>query len=84
MAEVRAEKSDLPMAYRLVFDDLEKRIQTDRSRETLNVAASAMLALATPRVSPIMLELLVIPAYEKENKPEIVRALREEAARWQR
>jgi hypothetical protein len=44
------------------------------------VTASALLALATPRLSPTALEFLVIPAYEKDNKPEIVRALREEAA----
>jgi hypothetical protein len=80
MRAARAQKPDLPAAYRLVFDDLEKRVQTDRSRATLNVAASALLALATPRLSPTALEFLVIPAYEKDNKPEIVRALREEAA----
>jgi hypothetical protein len=80
MKAARAQKPDLPMAYRLVFDDLEKRVLTDRSRATLNVAASALLALATPRLSPTALEFLVIPAYEKDNKPEIVRALREEAA----
>jgi hypothetical protein len=80
MRAARAQKPDLPAAYRLVFDDLEKRIQTDRSRATLNVAASALLALATPRLSPTALEFLVIPAYEKDNKPEIVQALREEVA----
>jgi hypothetical protein len=80
MKAARAQQPDLPAAYRLVFDDLEKRIQADRSRATLNVAASALLALATPRLSSTALEFLVIPAYEKDNKPEIVQALREEAA----
>jgi len=84
MGQVRQEKSDLPPAYRLVFTDLEQRIQTDRSRATLNIAASAMLALATPRFSPTLLELFVIPAYQKANKPEIAKALLEEAARWER
>jgi hypothetical protein len=82
--DVRAERPDLPLGYKLVFDDLEQRIQTDQSRATLNVAASAMIALATPRFSAPMLELFVIPAYQKANKPEIVRALSEEAARWAR
>ena len=67
-----------------VFDDMEKRIQTDRSRATLNVATSALLALATPRLSSFLLEYIVIPAYEKDNKPEIVRALTEESRRSQR
>jgi hypothetical protein len=84
MQEAIAEKPDLPMAYRMVFDDMEKRIQTDRSRQTLNVAASALLALATPRLSSFLLDFVVIPAYEKDNKPEIAGALREEARRVQR
>src|SRR5205085_10897479 len=82
--EVRAEKPDLPMAYRLVLDDLERRLQTDHSRNTLNVATSAFLALATPRLSSFLLEFVVIPAYEKDNKPEIVRALNEELQRSER
>jgi Zn-dependent M28 family amino/carboxypeptidase len=84
MQQARNEKSDLAMGYRLVFDDLERRIQTDRSRSTLNVAASTLLALATPRLSSFLLDFVVIPAYEKDNKPEIVRALREESSRSQR
>jgi hypothetical protein len=43
-----------------------------------------MLALATPRFSPALLEFYVVPAYQKANKPEIARALQEEAARWER
>ncbi len=81
MEEARAEKPDLPMAYRMVFDDMEQRVKTDRSRATLNVAASALLALATPRLSSFLLEYIVIPAYEKDNKPEIARALTEEVRR---
>jgi hypothetical protein len=84
MQRVRSEKPDLPMAYQMVFADLEQRLVTDRSRATLNVAASALLALATPRLSPILLELVVIPAYTKDNKLEIARALTEEARRPQR
>jgi hypothetical protein len=84
IGEIRRERKDLPRAYQLVFADLDQRIRTDRSRATLNVAASALLALATPRLSSFMLEFLVAPAYQKEGKSEIVQALREEAARWQR
>jgi Peptidase family M28 len=81
---VKQERPDLPRAYQLVFADLEQRIRTDRSRATMNVAASALLALATPRLSPVMLEYIVVPAYQKDNKPEIAAALEEEAARWNR
>ena len=79
--QVRNEKPDLPMAYRMAFDDLEKRIPTDHSRSTLNVAASTLLALATPRLSSFLLDFVVIPAYEKDNKPEIARALTAESRR---
>jgi hypothetical protein len=68
----------------MVFADLEKRIQTDQSRSTMNIAASALLALATPRLSSFMLEFIVAPAYQRDNKPEIAKALLEEAARWDR
>ena len=79
---VRAEKKDLPRAYVLVFDDMEKRIATDHSRETLSVAASALLALATPRFSPFMLDYVIEPFYEKQSMPQIVAAVKEESARW--
>jgi hypothetical protein len=78
---VRVERPDLPAGYRLAFADLEQRIKTDRSRETMNVAASTLLALATPRLSSFMLEFIVAPAYMKDNKPEIAKALLEEAAK---
>jgi hypothetical protein len=84
IAQVKQERPDLPRAYQLVFADMEQRIRKDPSRETLNVAASALLALATPRLSPFVLQLLVAPAYLKHNKPEIAQAVLEEAARWQR
>jgi hypothetical protein len=84
LTQVRQEKPDLPQAYRLVFADLEKRIQTDHSRATMNVASTALLALATPRLSSFLLEFIVAPAYQKDNKPEIARALLEEAARRER
>ena len=79
---VKTEKKDLPRAYQLVFDDLEKRIVSDKSRETLRVAASALLALATPRFSPFMLDFVVAPFYDDLKKPDIVAAVKEESARW--
>jgi hypothetical protein len=79
---IRAEKKDLAPAYQMVFDDMEKRIRTTKSREPLMVAASAMLGLATPRLSPFMLDLIVAPYYEKDKKPEVVKALVQESARW--
>ena len=84
MQQVRQERPNLPEAYRMVFADLEERIKTDQSRPTLNIAASTLLALATPRLSSFMLDFIVAPAYEKDNKPEIARALPEEAARSNR
>jgi hypothetical protein len=84
MNAVKVEKPDLPAAYRMVFDDLLVRVRTDRSRSTLNVAASAMLALATPDLSPFLLELVVAPAYEKAGKREIARAVAEEARKPRR
>ena len=84
IADVRLEKPDLPAAYRMVFADLEKRIQTDQSRSTMNIASTALLALATPKLSPFLLEFIVAPAYQRDKKPEIAKALLEEAARWDR
>jgi hypothetical protein len=84
MGDIKRERPDLPKAYQLVFADMEQRIRTDRSRATLNVAASALLALATPRASPFLLQFIVAPAYQKDNKPEIAQAVMEEAARWTR
>ena len=78
---VKLERPDLPAGYRLALADLEQRIRTDHSRATMNVAASTLLALATPRLSSFLLEFIVAPAYLKENKPEIAKALMEEAAR---
>jgi hypothetical protein len=84
IGQVRQEKPDLPKAYQLVLADLEQRIKTDRSRATLNVGASALLAVATPRMSSFLVEFILAPAYQKDNKPDIVRALLEEAARSER
>jgi hypothetical protein len=81
---VQAEKKDLPRAYALVFDDMQQRIKPGTSRETLRVAASALLASATPRLSPFMLDFLISPFYEAQGKPEVAAAVKEESARWNR
>jgi hypothetical protein len=84
LESARTEKKDLAQAYRLVIEDMQMRLPADRSRETSIVAASALLGLATPRLSPFMLDLIVAPFYARLKKPEIVRALEQESARWQR
>jgi hypothetical protein len=83
MTTVQKERTDLPRVYALVFSDLQERVKTDRSRETLQVAAAALISLATPRFSGFTLGFILEPFYEKANKPEIVEAIREEAKRWQ-
>ena len=75
------ERPEMPMAYKLMFSDLKQRVTSNASRETLRVAASALLALATPQFSSFMLNLVLEPFYAASNKPEIVEAIREEARR---
>jgi hypothetical protein len=70
------------MAYRLMFADLKTRLTADDSRETLRVATSALLAVATPSLSRFMLALILAPYFEGLGKPEIAAAAYEEASRW--
>jgi hypothetical protein len=81
--EIETERTDLPRAYALMFADLKSRVSAGPSRDTLRVAASALLALATPRLSGFLLNLILEPFYENLNKPEIAAAIREEASHWQ-
>src|SRR4030095_3562681 len=37
--QIKLERPDLPMAYRLAFDDLEERLRTDHSPAPLTLAA---------------------------------------------
>ena len=83
MSNVERERPDLPPVYRLIFDDLKIRVQTDQSRETLRVAASALLGVATPQLSSFLLTLILEPFYAPVNKPEIISAIQEEARRRQ-
>jgi len=79
---VEKERKDLPQAYRLMFDDLRERIKSDKSRETPQMAATAMLALATPKLSYFMLAFYLGPFYEAQNKRNIAAAVYEEAIKW--
>ena len=79
---VQKERTDLPQAYRLMFEDFQSRLQADDSREIRRTATSALLALATPRFSPFMLSLMIAPLYEREGNREIAIAIYEEAVKW--
>jgi len=76
------ERKDLSPAYSLMFADLRSRIRTDKSRETPQLAATALLAYATPRLSAYMLSFLLGPFYEAEGKKDIAIAIYEEAIKW--
>jgi hypothetical protein len=82
IALVEKEKKDLPEAYRLMFDDLRQRIRTDKSRETPQMAATAMLALATPKLSYYPLAFYLGPFYESLNNRKIAAAVYEEALKY--
>jgi hypothetical protein len=83
LENVRQERSDLPAAYKLMFDDLQPRIKAGAPRETFQVAASAVLALATPRFSSFLLDFALAPYYAQAKKPEITSAILEESRKWE-
>ena len=64
-----------------MFDDLRERIKTDKSRDTPQMAATAMLALATPKLSYYPLAFYLGPFYESQNLRNIAAAIYEEAAK---
>jgi len=80
--QVERERKDLPAAYRLMFADLRTRLKTDTTREAPQMAATALLALATPRLSAMMLTFFLGPFYEGEKKTEIAIAIYEEAIKY--
>src|SRR5262249_29254640 len=49
VSAIEKERKDLPEAYRLMLSDLRSRFKDDKSREVPQMAATAMLALATPQ-----------------------------------
>src|SRR3989441_10152132 len=79
---VEKERSDIPQAYRLMFDDFRARLKSDSSREVRRIATSVLLALATPRLSSFMLSFFIGPYYEHENRRDLAVAAYEEALKW--
>ena len=79
---IESTRNDLSHVYKLLFEDLRKRLAIDSSRENLRLATSVLLACATPRVSSFSLGYLIGPLYEAEGKPQIAVAVYEEALRW--
>jgi hypothetical protein len=78
---VEKERADVPQAYRLMFADFRARLKSDNTRELRRLATTALLALATPRFSGLMVSYYLGPYYERENNPEIAIALYQEALR---
>jgi hypothetical protein len=78
---VEKERPDLPQAYRLMFADFRAHLKTDETREVRRLATTALLALATPRLSGFMVGFYLGPYYERENRPDIAAAVYEEALR---
>jgi hypothetical protein len=76
---VEKERKDLPQGYRMMFADFKARLKSDDTRELRRIATSALLALATPRLSGFMVSFFLGPYYERENRPEIAAAVYEEA-----
>jgi len=79
---VKSEKKDLPPAYQLIFEDMAKKLRAEKSRPTMQLAAASLLALATPRLSPFMLDFMLAPYYQSQNRTDVVAAIKEESARW--
>jgi hypothetical protein len=80
---VEKERKDLPEAYRLMFADFRARLKSDDTREVRRLATTALLALATPRMSGFMVSYYLGPYYERENRRDIAAAVYEEALKWE-
>src|SRR5215831_4276212 len=76
---VEKERKDLPQAYRLMFADFRVRLKSDDTRELRRIATTALLALATPRLSGFMVSYYLGPYYEREDRRDIAAAVYEEA-----
>ncbi len=68
VSAIEKERKDLPEAYRLVLSDLRARFKGNKSREVPQMAATAMLALATPRLSYYMLAFYLGPFSDGQNQ----------------
>jgi hypothetical protein len=76
-----SEKKDLSPAYRQTFDLLKTQLPMDTSRESLRIATSTLLAVATPEHAHFFLDYELEPYFEAIHKPEIAAALRKESER---
>ena len=65
-----------------MFEDFKARLKSDNTREVRRTATSALLALATPRLSSFMFTFFIGPYYERENRKDIATAVYEEALKW--
>jgi len=81
MRKTSSEKKNLPVAYREALDEFKTLLPMDTSRESIRMATSALLAVATPAHARFFLEDELEPYFESIHKPEIAAALREEAER---
>jgi hypothetical protein len=80
---VEKERKDLPQAYRVMFTDFRARLKSDNTRELRRIATSALLALATPKLSGFMVSYYLGPYYEREDRRDIAAAVYEEALKWE-
>lgn len=80
---VEKERPDLPQAYRMMFADFRARLKSDKTRELRRLATTALLALATPSSSGLLVSYYLGPYYERENRRDIAAALYEEALKWE-
>jgi hypothetical protein len=83
LENLQRERTELPLAYKLMFEDLKPQIKPGADRETYHIAAAAFLALATPRFSPFLLDFELAPYYQQSKKPAIAAAILEEARKWE-
>ena len=67
----------------MMFADFRTHLKSDQSREVRRIATSALLALATPRLSGFMVNFYLGPYYERENRRDIAAAVYEEALKWE-
>jgi hypothetical protein len=83
ISAIEKQRTDLPEAYRLMFEDLRIRLKEEKSREIPQMATTAMLGLATPRLSFFLLSFYLGPFYESQStKRNIAAAVYEEAIKW--
>jgi hypothetical protein len=66
-----------------MFADFRARLKADDTRELRRIATTALLALATPRLSGFMVSYYLGPYYEREDRRDIAAAVYEEALKYE-